>query len=130
MARLDSARLGTGAHRMVEENWKEAARSVATPRECDEDEGMREKGRDIPRKAPTSEILYLTVPYRTAPRRQAATNRSLRLPRLTAPVLSTRGDRDGHAAAVPASSARTTLSKRPDRFGKLLTTRILSALYI
>lgn len=89
---------------MVKENWKEAARSVYSyahesatkTKECEEE------GRDIPRKAPTSETLYRTVPYRTAPRRQAATNRSLRLPRLTTPVLSTRGDRDGHAAALPA----------------------------
>lgn len=66
-ARLDSARLGSGAHRMVEENWKEAARSVAASRECDEDEGMREEGRDIPRKAPTSETLYRTVPHRATP---------------------------------------------------------------
>lgn len=52
---------------MVKENWKEAARSVAAPRKCNEDEGMREEGRDIPRKAPTSETLYRTIPRRATP---------------------------------------------------------------
>lgn len=117
-ARLSSARLGFGAHRMMEENWKEAAGgaqlhhgSATKMKECERKGAIyREKRR---------RARHSTVPYRAAPRRQAATNRSPWLPRLTAPVLSTRGDRDGHAAAVPASSARTTLSKRPDRFAKL-----------
>lgn len=47
---------------------------------------VRERERSIPRKATTSE-----TPQRASRR---APNRSLRLPRLTAPVLSTRGDRD------------------------------------
>lgn len=122
-ARLDSARLGSGAHRMVEENWKEAARSVAAPGECDGDEGRREEGRAIPRKAPTSETLCRTVPRR--PRRAtpaggyepvaavAAVNR--------AGALNPRRPRRSRSrpALSGSSSARTALSKRPDRFAKL-----------
>lgn len=122
-ARLDSARLGSGAHRMVEENWKEAARRVAAPRECDGDEGRREEGRAIPRKAPTSETLCRTVPRR--PRRAtpaggyepvaavAAVNR--------AGALNPRRPRRSRSRPAPGLflRARTTLSKRPDRFAKL-----------
>jgi len=96
----------------VEENWKEASRSAELRHEsATKTKECEEEGRDIPRKAPTSETLYRTVPHRTAPRRQAATNRSLRLLRLTAPVLSTRGDRDGHAAARTSLPPHLQLSR-------------------
>ena len=67
-ARLSSARLryspNAGGRELEGSREERRVRheSATKTKECEEE------GRDIPRKAPTSETLYHTVPHRTAPR--------------------------------------------------------------
>jgi len=73
------------------ENWKEGnARNVTKLRRGSDKEERSASGS----KARTRYAAKSVDERDAGPRRQAAPNRSLRLPRLTAPVLSTRGDRE------------------------------------
>lgn len=74
------------------ENWKEGnARCTTETEECERRGSESAIRRGTLRRARTNAFVSAG----------GSPNRSLRLPRLTAPVLSTRGDRDGHMAAAP-----------------------------